>query len=195
MISRCGSGRRKSWASGRKCDPGSARVSRAGDGVPPSRTFPVSDYRQRWERSGRCTKVRLGGTPRPARETRALPGRKTRGRGSDRRGLRPPVVELTGGTRAAEGAGFVARFVGVKLLAQIFGRVIEERLRPDGAGLGTPVHVPKFIDVKIAAAGAALERRACRRAPAVCDSSKNPSSFSAGCRRCAGRLSLPRAEA
>ena len=39
--------------------PGSARVSRVGEGVPPSWTFR-EDY--------------FGGTPKPARETRALPG-------------------------------------------------------------------------------------------------------------------------
>ena len=38
--------------------PGSARVPRAGDGVSPSRTS-LKDY--------------FGGTPKPARETRALP--------------------------------------------------------------------------------------------------------------------------
>ncbi len=38
--------------------PGSARVSRAGDGVSPLRTSPKDCF---------------GGTPKPARETRALP--------------------------------------------------------------------------------------------------------------------------
>ncbi len=45
--------------------PGSARVSRAGDGVSPSRTF----IRARAEGKACC-----GETPQPARETRALPG-------------------------------------------------------------------------------------------------------------------------
>jgi len=39
--------------------PGSARVSRVGEGVPPSWTFREDCF---------------GGTPKPARETRALPG-------------------------------------------------------------------------------------------------------------------------
>ena len=44
------------------------------------------------------------------------------------RALVTPVVELAGGTRAAEGAGLVAGFVSVELLAQIFRRVVHERL-------------------------------------------------------------------
>ncbi len=50
---------------------GSARVSRAGGGVSPRRTFPVS-----WPQASALMvrKVREGETPSPARETRALPG-------------------------------------------------------------------------------------------------------------------------
>jgi hypothetical protein len=44
---------------------GSACVSHVGDGVPPSRTFP-----ERISLKQEC----FGVTPKPARETRALPG-------------------------------------------------------------------------------------------------------------------------
>ena len=55
--------------------PGSALVPSAGEGVPPSRTSFTRrfgdrsrvQFRHGWE-------VRFGGTPKPARETRALPG-------------------------------------------------------------------------------------------------------------------------
>ena len=50
---------------------GSARVPRAGDGVPPSRIYflPPEGVENRLERR----KVRGDETPPPARETRALP--------------------------------------------------------------------------------------------------------------------------
>ncbi len=51
--------------------PGSARVSRAGEGVPRSRTFLE---RQHFGDVASFRKVRCGGTPQPARETRAIPG-------------------------------------------------------------------------------------------------------------------------
>jgi hypothetical protein len=54
--------------------PGSARVSRVGDGVPPSRTF-LNRARVPW-RSTR--KDCCGETPQPARETRALPNHHQR---------------------------------------------------------------------------------------------------------------------
>ena len=48
--------------------PGSARVPRAGCGVSPQRTFGTFRVSESAE-----NKVRAGGTPAPARETRALP--------------------------------------------------------------------------------------------------------------------------
>ena len=56
---------------------GSARVSRAGCGVPPQRTFPV---RPTPDKITNATKVRDGETPSPAHETYALPGITALGR-------------------------------------------------------------------------------------------------------------------
>ena len=54
---------------------GSARVSRAGDGVSPSRTFKSAQWlNARRAHRARSGKVRFGETPKPARGTRALPG-------------------------------------------------------------------------------------------------------------------------
>ena len=55
--------------------PGGTRVSRVGEGVPPSRTFPARRFgvRSRFQYR-RWRKVRPGGTPGPTRETRVLPG-------------------------------------------------------------------------------------------------------------------------
>src|SRR5687767_7346962 len=75
------------------------------------------------------------------------------------RGLGPPVIELAGGTRTTDCAGGVTALVAVELLTQIRQRVIHQRLRPDGARLGAPVHATKFVDVKIAATRAAFEGR------------------------------------
>ena len=56
----------------RRSAPGSAAVPAAGRGVSPRRTSrAVSTPRVR---SGSAQEVRCGGTPQPARETRALPG-------------------------------------------------------------------------------------------------------------------------
>ena len=55
--------------------PSASSVPSAGEGVPPSRTSMTRRFRNRsrnQQRRGR--KVRFGGTPKPARETRALPG-------------------------------------------------------------------------------------------------------------------------
>ncbi len=53
--------------------PGSARVPRVGEGVPPPRTFGGVPQRKRLGFSSGL-KVRFGGTPKPTRGTRALPG-------------------------------------------------------------------------------------------------------------------------
>ncbi len=57
--------------------PGSARVPRAGEGVPPSRTFDASSNLGNVPPTATAEQVRSGGTPEPARETRALPGNRT----------------------------------------------------------------------------------------------------------------------
>jgi hypothetical protein len=51
--------------------PGSARVSRVGDDVSSSRTFPVASNNSAIVV---VTKDCFGETPKPTRETRALPG-------------------------------------------------------------------------------------------------------------------------
>ena len=57
----------------RRCALGSAAVPAAGVGVPPTRTSRAAYL---WALGlARNRKVRCGGTPQPARETRALPGR------------------------------------------------------------------------------------------------------------------------
>ncbi len=53
---------------------GSARVSRAGFGVPPKRSFYDVDESESARVAETPLEVREGGTPSPARETRALPG-------------------------------------------------------------------------------------------------------------------------
>ena len=56
-------------------NPGSTRVSRAGEGDPPSRTSMTHRFGSRSRTQYRCvTKVRFGGTPQPALGTSALPG-------------------------------------------------------------------------------------------------------------------------
>src|SRR5262249_47963050 len=54
---------------------GSARVSRAGEGVAPSRIFQTQPQEMPANELAlnAASKVRFGGTPKPARETRALP--------------------------------------------------------------------------------------------------------------------------
>jgi hypothetical protein len=52
--------------------PGSARVSRAGDGVLAVANFPF--WRRTIDQGEIDEKIRCGATPQPARETRALPG-------------------------------------------------------------------------------------------------------------------------
>ena len=61
----------------RRSAPGSARVSRAGDGVPDIANFPLGVEGQ-WRAPSLHApqEVRRGETPRPARGTRALPGVK-----------------------------------------------------------------------------------------------------------------------
>ena len=54
--------------------PGSTRVPRVGSGVPPERTSSDAPATPRAPGSGDAAEVRDGGTPSPARETRALPG-------------------------------------------------------------------------------------------------------------------------
>jgi hypothetical protein len=55
-------------------EPGSARVPRAGFGVPPKRTSCGIQTGLSAASVPYPREVRRGGTPRPARETRAFPG-------------------------------------------------------------------------------------------------------------------------
>ncbi len=64
--------------------PGSARVPRAGSGVPPERTSEGAANNTSAADVTRATKVRDGATPSPARGTRALPG-----------GSAPPLPDFT----------------------------------------------------------------------------------------------------
>jgi hypothetical protein len=62
---------------------GSARVSRAGDGVLAIANFSLfgpTGYRAMSHPTPIKPKVRCGGTPQPTRETRALPGNVASGR-------------------------------------------------------------------------------------------------------------------